>query len=384
MTQPLAVNQQPLEPPRGVRLLSLDAFRGLVIVVMFMVNVAGKDPAFPGWFPHVGWNNGNMGNGLADYVFPWFLFIVGAAVPFSMASGRGRLQSVPSRVLGAFRRALTIYFLGTIIWCASIGYGKVINANVLLHWDILPLIGFAYFVTVILCHLPRWMQVGFVVLVLVFKWLILTQLVVPGRDGVIWTAQESYQSYLRDLMGWWGTMVTQGLAAAATSVLGALAGSTLRDERFEPAKRASSLVIRGVLLTCAAWCWHEFGDMPLSKDFFTGSYILITAGTGLMILGIMYWLVDCTQKMRFTWLRILGMNAIAVYFLAEFLWKTVMMQWKVATPEGGSSVFIVATKAWCQSWVGVSGGSWLHLVLYVFMYWMVGYVLYRKGWFIKV
>ena len=85
-------------PPTATpRLMSLDAFRGLVIVVMFLVNVAGMDPAFPAWFAHRGWADGHMGNGLADFVFPCFLFTALPTRPGSPVLGatqtRSRLQT---------------------------------------------------------------------------------------------------------------------------------------------------------------------------------------------------------------------------------------------------------------------------------------------------
>ncbi len=371
--------------PAPQRLASLDAFRGLVIVVMFLVNVGGTDPAFPAWFPHRGWNNGAMGNGLADFVFPCFLFIVGAAVPLSLSAGRGKGVPFWRRALSALRRGVTIYLLGTVIWCATIAYDKPITAQVLLHWDILPLIGFSYFLTVLLCHTPRWARIAFVVAVLVFKWAILTQIPLPGANAVVWTEHDSYQNHLRTALGWWGVALTQGLATTATTVLGALATDLIRTESIAPPRRAALLAARGGALIAASYVWHRFGGMPYSKDFFTASYVLVMAGTGCVCLAFMYYLMDVTGRARFSFLRIYGSNAIAAYFLAEFMWKTVFTRWKLVTPTGDSSVFIASFKAWVAWALGsANAGAWGTVALYILFYWLICYALYRKGWFVKV
>jgi predicted acyltransferase len=365
------------------RLLSLDAFRGLVIVVMFLVNVGGNDAAFPSWFPHRGWADGHMGNGLADYVFPCFLFIVGAAVPLSMRGGRGKDQASLRRIAAAFWRGTRLYLLGTLLICASIAYTTPLTVNVLARWDILPLIGFAYFMCVVLHCTPKAVQAAFVAGVLAFKWVLLTQLKLPGHDSVVWTATENYQAYLRTSWGWWGTAVAQGLPAAAECMFGAWASSLLlAGERN--AATVQRLFLRGVIMIGASYVWHAWGGFPYSKDFFTSSYVIVAGGVSCCALAACYWLVDVRTLTTLEPLRVIGTNALAVYVLAEFLWRTSMMHWKMVTPDGSDSILVAATRAWMQHWTTPTLGSWLHVAAYIALYWLVARALYRRGWFIKV
>jgi predicted acyltransferase len=385
---PVKIGTEPiLSSPH--RLGSLDAFRGLVIIIMFIVNVGGNDPALPGWFPHRGWNQGAMGNGLADLVFPAFLFIVGAAVPFSRSGGRGKGQTASRTIAGALWRGLKIYLLGTVIWCASIGYDKIIDAKVLLHWDILPLIGVAYALCVITSYLPVLVRVLLVAAFLIFKWAILTQLTLPGETGVLWTDKVSYQSYIRDQLGWWGVLITQGLAAWATAELGALAGGRILAARGDEAagkkKTAVTLAGIGCITLLASYLWHKVGGLPYSKDFFTSSYILWAAGISGIVLGLFYYVADVRRFTSLGFLRVLGTNAIAVYFLAEFLWKTVLMKWRMVTPWGEPALMISSLKAWYTHLIGNPLiGTWAFIFTYVMFYWLVAFALYRKGWFVKV
>ena len=374
-------------PVAANRLLSLDAFRGLVIIVMFLVNVGGTDPAMPAWFPHRGWANGEMGNGLADLVFPCFLFIVGVSVPFSMAGGRGRSLTVGRRVTAAFIRGLKIYLLGTLVWCATIAYTSPIDLSVFKHWDILPLIGFAYFTCVLLSLAPRWVQALFVAAVLIFKWAILTAVPLPAEGKVVWTQTASYQSYINSSLGWWGVLITQGLAAAATAQLGSLAGGRLLTGSTTGLRReqCKHLLIVGAVTLTASYVWHRFGGLPYSKDFFTSSYILCAAGVSGLVLGLMMYVIDIRNITTMRFLRVLGTNALAMYILAELLWKCAMMKWKMVTPGGGESILVASLKAWAQHALGSPElGTWLFVICYIMFYWLIAAALYKRGWFIKV
>jgi predicted acyltransferase len=382
-----------LAKPPGPRLLSLDAFRGLVIVLMFLVNVAGTDPAFPSWFAHRGWNDGRMGNGLADFVFPWFLFIVGTAIPFSMASGRGRSLSAGRKLLAALRRGVVIYLLGTLLWCATIADKSAapgpISWRVLLHWDILPLIGFGYFAGVCVFLLPRWAPIAFVAVVLTLKYNNLVTIPHPDLGRVVWEQRVSVDHFIRARYGWFGTLLTQGLPAASLVVLGGMAGRWMRGERWEAidrTSRATMMIVVGAVVVALSYVLHRWLGMPYSKDFLTSSYVLVMAGSGAMVLGAMWWAIDIRGATTMWWLRVYGMNALAVYIAAELIWKVVLMRWQVALPPeaGGSSVMFTAIKWNLQNALGKTGGSWAVVALYILAYWTMCWWLWRRKWFIKV
>lgn len=406
------------------RLLSLDAFRGFDIVLMFFVNLSASRAAFPEWFGHAGWNGGRHGQWLADFVFPWFLFIVGVAVPFSMGSGRGQGQSPARRITAAVRRALLIYALGILIWMAKtakdgVGWadggfvpkpGTAITWDTLLHWDILPLIALGYLLAVILYHTPRWAQVTFVVVVLAAKWLAMPGL--TDQAGLVraeWIgARHDLEARARTL-GFVGTGITQGLPAAATVVLGMLAGHVLRAGSGARALRV--LLITGASLCAAAAALHYLADHRISKDFFTSSYVLLSAGSGMLVLAAFYAILDVwpvrRSKLLFIgagvgvgcvaylgWERsrggvadapwhasmivlgalilglslwglidvvlgsrqpgrcrlfvVYGVNAIAIYVAAELTWTLFWMHWRVQAPGdfGGQHAFNALQLHW--------------------------------------
>ena len=72
-------------PPKKERLLSLDVFRGITLLSMVLVNSHGAQYKYPP-LSHVPWH----GWSYTDLVFPFFVFIVGAAIPYSVESRRAR------------------------------------------------------------------------------------------------------------------------------------------------------------------------------------------------------------------------------------------------------------------------------------------------------
>src|SRR5256885_5052087 len=88
---------------KSARLMSLDIFRGITIAAMLLVNNAGKGAAY-GPLEHAEWHGWTP----TDLIFPFFLFIVGVATPFSLAK-RAAAEGDRLKLLGGvWLRALSI------------------------------------------------------------------------------------------------------------------------------------------------------------------------------------------------------------------------------------------------------------------------------------
>jgi heparan-alpha-glucosaminide N-acetyltransferase len=326
----------PQAPALGVssRLRSLDAFRGFDIALMFFVNLSASRAAFPEWFGHAGWNSGLHGQWLADFVFPWFLFIVGCAIPFSMNSGRGQARSVPSRLLVAFRRGLVIYLLGIAVFIAKTAKGPdgtPVTWATFLHWDILPLIGLGYFLGVCAYHLPRWALSAAFLAILVAKWAIMPDLTSgAGLQRAAWmNARTDIEHQIRS-WNWFGTLIAQGLPAGATVIGGVLVGEYLRAATSTRHIKALTLIGAGIAITALAYALAAFARMPMSKDFFTPTFVLVAVGSGTALLGLLYGVLDAWNWRRWH-LTYLGAAAL----LLSLAFVTLMLQpWAAdASPE---------------------------------------------------
>lgn len=134
----------PIAGQRPGRLVSLDAFRGLTIALMLLVNNTALDTATPIQLTHAPWNGGIR---LADLVFPWFLFCVGVAIPFASASFAKRGLPVWRYDLKALSRAVLLILLGCLI-------DSSLAKHPILDLGVLQIIGLAYLVGALLYELP--------------------------------------------------------------------------------------------------------------------------------------------------------------------------------------------------------------------------------------
>lgn len=431
-----------LPAPGPSRLRSLDVFRGLVIALMFTVNLAGDRIAFPDWMRHAGWNGGAHGQGLADYVFPWFLFIVGVAIPFSMGSGRGQGLSNTQRIWAAFKRGLILYLLGVLIemartsmdridWVGATGgpngvningfvpvVGKAITWWSLRMWNILPLIGLGYFLGVCLNLLPRWAQAAFVLAVLTAKVVLMPSLAGQlGLERAAWIAARTDWEAETKRLGWLGELCTQGLPATCCVVLGSWAGALLLASRRRSASTISSasetqIFVGGRLTQAEPSGTKSRAQLPLllgggslaialaftldalghrfSKDFFTSSYVLLSCGSAAIALWVCWLIVDRpaartipARLLEFIFVP-LGTNALFIYVVGELFWTMVAMRWRFAGPDGSGQVLFTALQAHLKNLTTPEVGPWLATLIYITCVWLICRALHRRGVVIKV
>lgn len=363
------------------RLVSLDVFRGGDIALMLLVNYLGQDVFEPlaGRFPthlfHAYRNPTIHDVTLADMVFPWFMLIIGVAMTFSMASGRGRGVGTGRRILLAARRSALLYVLGCLIRAALTAPAKPLTWHIAFTSNVLTEIALAYFVGVLVYQFPVRLRLGYVGLLLIGKWIVLRHVPVPG--GV---AGQSMIDYLHDHAGPAASLLTFA-GRSVLVVIGTLAGDLLRSGPAD-ARKAVRLVLIGVGLTILAWAWQL--DYPFNPMFTSSTYALLAAGSGLVLLAGVYYAVD-VRGWRFGWpLRVLGLNSIAIYFTVEMLWPLVLMTWQVRGPDGLGHSLIALGIEYLKGPLGITGAAWLQAMAYLLACWLGAWGLYRRGVFLKV
>lgn len=402
---------------RSDRMLSLDAFRGFDIASMFLVNMTWNEAIFPRQLFHVPWNDPRQGATFTDLVFPWFIFIAGGAIPFSVQSMIRRGVTRQSIIARAARRAVILYLLGVLLTVAGGATTTPLQWTDLFKWNILQLIGAVYFVVVGLWLLPSWCRWGFVFIALVAKWTLMTwlpwdfvnQLIAtralpdaplgPGTwahfDAIkrVVNLEHLPPTLFRHLLGWFG-MSQQVVPLAAVAMLGALTSVTLNAERsMRNAIRVMGLGTLAIGLGLwlqwnydpagGGW-WGRF-TIPFSKWFFSPAYCLLAAGTGAILHAGLFAVIDVKGWTTAWALRVLGMNAIAVYVGAEFSFATIFSKWQVVLPTSGSDSLASGFLAWIESLTGSAVvAGWSLPVLWIAVWWLVSYRLWVRGIFIKV
>ena len=264
-----------------------------------------------------------------DLIFPFFLFIVGVAIPLALGrrvGGGERRATVVTKIL---RRSVVIFALGLLLH--AIPDFDFANLRIL---GVLQRIAVCYLVAALVFLLTSWRaQAGLVAALLVSYWAALTLVPVPGFGTGNLSPEGSLAAYLdRAVLGphiWRAARVydPEGLLstvpAIATTLIGVLAGHWLR------AGRTREATVLGFLLAGAAGV--GLGELwglwfPINKPLWTSSYALLTAGAALLVLGACYWVVEALNWR--SWTRpfvALGVNALALFFLSSLVARLLLV-----------------------------------------------------------
>jgi predicted acyltransferase len=266
---------------------------------------------------HVEW----QGFHFEDLIFPLFLFIMGAVLPFSISRRRERGQSLPVLYLHILKRSFVLILLGLI-------YNNLMKFEFSeMRWPgVLQRIGLCYFFAALIVLHTKWRtQVIFIAAVLILYWLATVLIPVPGFGANVMTAEGCLSSYIDQqlLPGklYYGHGDNEGiistLPAICTVLMGSLAGYWLRSERTG-SKKATGLAIAGLACVIVGYLWGF--AFPIIKIIWTSSYTLFSGGLCLMLLALFYWIIDVKGYRKWAFFFIvIGVNPITIYFLQRFV-----------------------------------------------------------------
>jgi predicted acyltransferase len=354
--------------------VSLDAFRGLTILGMLLVNNIALDTATPKHFTHAAWN---QGVNLADLVFPWFIFIVGVAIPYSFASHRARGLPIWRFDKRAVSRAIILVLLGCLIDSSLI-------MKPIFDLGVLQLIGLAYLVAALFAQARTMVRLSVAVVLLVGHWALLRFLPIPGAGAGVLTesvnAVALINSHLQTyhLQGLLSVAPTAGLA-----LIGTVVGDLLHATAISELRRFFYVALSGVVMAAIGWLWSL--DLPFNKSIWTASYILYTAGLGAVTLAFFYLVIDVKRWRSWAFpLVVFGMNAITAY-VAPILVKLYILQgWSWQMPSGDSVPLQQAYLHWLQVSAGNYSGGWIYTMSYILVWWILLLWMYRKQVFLRI
>ena len=371
-----------LATARSQRLVSLDAFRGITIAAMILVNNPGSWRPVYAPLQHAEWNGWTP----ADLIFPFFLFIVGVAIVLSLRQRRLVGEPASRLLLKIARRTLIIFALGCVL-----------NGFPFFDWDVFRIPGVLQRIAV--CYLLAAVavlaldvrgQAVLTIVLLIGYWLLMRFVPIPGHRAGHFGLGTNLAAHVDNFLmhghllyhHWDPEGVLSTLPAVATTLTGVLTGHWLRAPR-RPFERVAGLFIAGNLgvllgLLCDRW-------FPINKSLWTSSYVLFTSGMALNFLGMCYWLIDIQGFQR--WAKpfiIYGTNPILAYVLSSLLAKA-MALWRIARPNGTKVVirrYIFET--FFLPVASPINASLLYAVAYVLFWLGITALLYRKRIFIKV
>lgn len=358
------------------RYYALDVFRGMTIALMILVNTPGSWTYVYAPLRHAKWH----GLTPTDLVFPFFLFIIGTAMMFSFS--KFDFCRTKELYLKIFKRTLIIFILGIIIQLFAAFRGGFDFEHFRIM-GVLQRIALAYGVSAILVLRFKIQQL----------WIIVIMSLIGYWQLLAWSGgYELKTNFIRifdlTILGenhlWTGNGLPfdpEGLLSTVPSImtiiLGFFAGvmiHTTNDQKDNVKK----MIIMGIGLTLIGWVWSF--TMPINKQLWTSSYVLVTAGIAFIILAILIRVIDINgHKKPFRSFEIFGTNSLFV-FAASGLWINIMLWIRV----NDKTLYSYMYTDWFVPLAGNLNGSLLFAIAHVVSWWFILYFMYRKKIFIKI
>jgi predicted acyltransferase len=358
-------------PPAAERLLCLDVFRGFTLLGMVLVN-SHPGKIYPP-LAHARWHGWTF----TDLIFPFFMFIVGVAIPYSFATRLRRGESPRSLFVHILRRSVLLFAIGMFLNAVP-----DFNLRTLRIMGVLQRIAICYFMASVIYAYLRWdaktiVRVSAVILVLYF--VIMVFVPVPGYGAGVLEPESNWGAYIdRILMPghlqrpmFEGKSLLGSFPALVTMLMGLLTGLWLRTSKPDYEK-LTGMYFYGSLAMGAGAFWSLW--FPVNQHLWTSSLVLLMGGIALLFLATFYYAVDVRKSTWWTTpFLVFGVNSLAVWVFSQLLMKVLVAAslWKAA--GDGLSYYL-----------GPMNGSLAFAILYDLFWLGVMYVLYRRRIYIKL
>lgn len=389
-------------PAGGGRLLALDAFRGLTILAMVLVNNPGQWGEKYQYWPleHAAWHGWTP----TDLIFPFFLFIVGTSLAYSLRKyvnpplappykgGESRVDSAVYWRIG--RRTLVLILLGwspfLVIQTVGLLRGTGFDLSHLRVYGVLVRIALVYFcASLIVLHVPVRGQVAIAVMILLGYWALLAFLPNP-RDyqGNLTNKGNIVVAFDRATVGalkmYRGDPPTdpEGFLSTFPAIVNALLGywTGLFIQRTGATYRTIAIMAGcGLVLALIGQSWHF--AFPINKKIWTSSFVLLTSGLAMVVLAGCLLTFDIRGWRRLARpFEIVGINAIFV-FVGSGVMSILLGRLRVGDGSAHDWLFQNMFASWIHDPKLASLSMALATVAF---WWFVCWVMSRFGWTIRV
>lgn len=386
------------------RVGSIDAYRGFVMFLMMAevlqlsrVARALPESGFWRWLAyhqtHVQWR----GCSLHDLIQPSFTFLVGVALPFSLASRGRRGESLGRSLVHAAWRSLLLVALG--IFLRSVGR----PSTYFTFEDTLTQIGLGYFPLFVIGLGPArlcWLALAMIV---VGYWAAFAWYPLPGPDfdyamagvpadwphhasgfAAHWNkntnAAWAFDRWFLNLFHREQSFTNNGggyatlsfIPTLGTMLLGLIAGGWLRQE-VSPWKKLAWLLAAAVLALAAGYAADWSGICPSVKRIWTPSWVVVSGGWCFLLLAGFYAAIDLPGWPGWSYpLRVIGANSIAAYVMAHLFGDFIAGSFRTHL---GAHVF----DRWGDAYAPLLGGAAVLAVYWLILWWM-----YRRRIFVRI
>lgn len=419
------------------RLISLDVFRGFTILSMTIVNNPGSWASIYPPLEHAEWH----GCTPTDLVFPFFVFIMGTAIPFAMPTKHfdlvvfnkimvrslrifclGLFLAYFSRIelfglegvsllllrlaitfivayalLGNFTLKIKTYLvLGIFAIMIFLAYSQIEAFQDVRIPGVLQRIGIVYFFASIL-YLKTNLKTQLIVAasILLGYWILMAFVPVPGFGAANFEKGTNLAAWLDNLLlnghlwsfskTWDPEGILSTLPAIGTGILGMFIGQILNlpIPKIEILKK---LAITGIVLLISGLLWNIV--FPINKSLWTSSYVLYTAGIATLCLTLLYYIIDVSNYKKWAKLFLIwGVNPMIVFFFSGII-PRVLSSIKIQSPELAAEPINLQTLIY-KFWIAPCfenplNSSLAYPILYAIFWSFILWIFYKKNLIFKV
>ena len=305
-----------------------------------------------------------------DLIWPLFLFVVGAAMPYSFSKRLAAGDAKKRLYLHIVKRAAILWVLGLTVDGSLLRYDL---SKLGLYGGTLHTIAVGYLIAaVIMLNMKLVWQIILTAALLLLYWVLMMYVPAPGGGAGVMTPDGNLATYLETLVlgdfrfGANYVYLLPSMVFGSMVMFGVLAGQLLRSET-SPAAKVVSLVGVGVgcLLLGLAWS-HWF---PIIKYIKTSSFVLVAIGWSYLLLAVFYLLVDVWRFRKWAFgFVVIGMNPITAYT------ATMLFDFRQV-----GDVFVGGLAEWLGPWNEFVQALAAFAIVWLILYWM-----YRKKSFVKI
>jgi predicted acyltransferase len=390
--------------PVLTRLTSADVYRGFVMLLMMAEvlhfgEVSETLPESTFWSflafhqDHVEW----VGCSLHDMIQPSFSFLVGVVLPYSIASRLTQESSFSKVFVHALKRSLILILLGIFL------RSQYKTQTYFTFEDTLSQIGLGYPILFLLGFRSQKIQISVLIIILVAYWLAFALYPLPTAnfDYASVGVAKDWEHNLTGFAAHWnkntnfawafdqwflnlfprekpfirnggGYSTLSFIPTLGTMILGLLAGNILKSGIL-PYEKLKKFIILGVSGLVIGLILNLLGICPNVKRIWTPTWVIFSGGLCFLFLSFFYWIIDIKEKTNWAYfLKIIGMNSIAAYCIADALGVYISKSLKIHLGEDYATIF------------GIPYQSLIHGGLMLLIYWLLLQWLYKKKIFVKI
>lgn len=387
------------------RLLSLDAFRGMTIIGMVLVNNPGTWAAGQRYAPldHAPWHGWTP----TDWIFPLFLFIMGTSLAYSMKKYREGAATDPAVYVRIIRRTILLFALGLFSVLFGRTLAMIFDDADGLHFEtwrilgVLQRIALVYLAaSLIVLHTGLRSQAVIILALLLGYWALLgwlpagsdyeTRLSPEGNivrvvDLKVLGAEHMYTQAKSEKTEPEGLLST--LPAIVNTLLGYWVGLAIQ-RRGANWGTVRWLVVAGLVVAAIGLAWGMV--FPINKKLWTSSFVLLTSGVGMTGLGLCLGLFDVAGYRKLARpFEIVGINAIFIFVGSGLLSQLLgAIELKIAGADGNADA--ISAKGWIYKELFTDHISDPKLASFMFaaatvaFWWIILWGMARRGWSVRV